>query len=299
MKSSLPKVLHTMCGAPLLEWVLRAARGAGCEELLVVVGHGKDQVKKAFSRDNDVIWVDQDEQLGTGHAVKMAAPFLKDKSGKLLILAGDTPLIRPETLLRLAQAVDDGADAAILTSLQENPFGYGRIVRDEEGNVARIVEEADATPEQKAIKETNSSVYCFNLECLLGPLEQLKPNNQQGEYYLTDVIEILHREGGKTSPVRLDDPTEILGINSRRQLAEVAAIARAEILHRWMDEGVSVMDPSSTYVEIDVTAGRDTVIYPFVAISRGVEIGEGCTIGPFVHLPPYTIVKNGEVVQRK
>ena len=219
--------------------------------------------------------------LGTGHAVMQAAKYLEGKKGKVLVLNGDVPILRPETINNLLEISIDRKEAAtLLTAIYEDPFGYGRIIRDEGGNVEGIVEEKDATEEQKEIAEINAGIYCFDIEALLEALKEIKPNNSQGEYYLTDVIEIIGKKGLKTGAVIVEDNTEILGVNDRNQLQMVTKILQHRINSDLMMNGVTIEDINSTYIYDDVKIGMDTVIHPNTTIKSDVEIGEDCEIGP-------------------
>lgn len=283
MKSKLPKVLHKVGGHPMVEHVLDAADAAGCTDSVVVIGHGAELVRGVV--ENRARIVLQEEQLGTGHAVLQAEEALKDFKGTAMILCGDTPLLEGEELRRFYEAhVASGAAATVMTAHMDNPFGYGRILRDEKGDVAGIVEEKDATPEQKEIKEINTGIYCVGTPLLFEVIHTLGNNNAQGEYYLTDVLAKVNEMGLKAGGVMTDDSEMILGINSRRQLAEAEGVMRRRILDRLMDEGVTVMDPASTFVEKTVTVGADTILYPYTWLEGETHIGGDCEIGPNVRM---------------
>ncbi len=283
MRSKLPKVLHKVGGKAMLEHVLEAAAAAGAEEKLVVVGHGAEAVSRLVGdRGRTVL---QEQQLGTGHAVLQTKAALADFRGTALILCGDTPLLDGAELARFCQVHKDSGNAAtVLTTMMDDPTGYGRILRDEEGRVRAIVEEKDATAEEKKIREVNTGIYCLDCPLLFETLATLTCDNAQGEYYLTDVLAKLTAAGKSVGGVVCPDSDMVLGINSRRQLAEAEALMRRRILYKLMDAGVTVMDPASTFIDADVSIGPDTVIYPYTWLESGSRIGEDCEIGPNVRL---------------
>ena len=283
MKSKLPKVLHKVGGHPMLEHVMDAAEAAGCRDNVVVIGHGAELVRELVG-DRARIAL-QAEQLGTGHAVLQAADTLKDFTGTVMILCGDTPLLEAEELQKFyAEHVKSGAAATVMSALMDDPFGYGRILRDANGDVAGIVEQKDATEEQKQIKEINTGNYCVEAPLLFEVLRTLGNNNAQGEYYLTDVLAKLRAMGKKVGGVITADSEMIMGVNSRRQLAEAESVMRRRIAERHMDDGVTLMDPASTFIEKSVKIAPDTVIYPNTWLQGATEIGEDCEIGPNVRL---------------
>ncbi|GAW29854.1 MULTISPECIES: bifunctional UDP-N-acetylglucosamine diphosphorylase/glucosamine-1-phosphate N-acetyltransferase GlmU [unclassified Carboxydocella] len=279
MKSRLPKVLHPVGGQPMVSHVMAACRTAGAQPVVLVIGHGAEQVQATLGPEQ--IYVEQKEQLGTGHAVMQAETVLRDFEGDILVVCGDTPLLRGETLAALAQYHrQQEAVATVLTMTLANPTGYGRIIRDEQGQVAAIVEEKDATPEQKAIREVNSGTYCFQAQALFAALQQITPNNAQGEYYLTDVLAIFRQQGQKVAAWQLSDDTEVMGINDRVALAEANRLFRERINRQQMLAGVTILDPATTYIEAEVKIGADTVIYPNTHLTGKTTIGAGCQIGP-------------------
>jgi len=279
MKSSLPKVLHAVAGEPMLRHVLAAAREAGASRTLVVVGFGGEAVQSAIGAGSE--YVVQTEQLGTGHALMQAQPALAGFAGTVLLLCGDTPLLRGETLKNFFAAHrGSGAAATVLTAVPSDATGYGRILRDAGGRVTGIVEQKDATAEQLAIGEINTGIYCFEAAPLFAALSALTCNNAQGEYYLTDVLAILAQSGQVVGAVVAPDFQEMLGINSRVQLAEAETILRRRKLVELMDSGVTVMDPASTFVDAGVSIGPDTILYPFSWIEGTTTIGRNCRIGP-------------------
>ena len=283
MKSKLPKVLHKVGGHPMLEHVMDAAEAAGCRDNVVVIGHGAELVRELVG-DRARIAL-QAEQLGTGHAVLQAADTLKDFSGTVMILCGDTPLLEADELEKFyAEHVKSGAAATVMSALMDDPFGYGRILRDANGDVAGIVEQKDASKEQKQIKEINTGNYCVEAPLLFEVLRTLGNDNAQGEYYLTDVLAKLRAMGKKVGGVITADSEMIMGVNSRRQLAEAESVMRRRIAERHMDDGVTIMDPASTFIEKSVKIAPDTVIYPNTWLQGATVIGEDCEIGPNVRL---------------
>ena len=283
MKSKLPKVLHKVGGHPMLEHVMDAAEAAGCRDNVVVIGHGAELVRELVG-DRARIAL-QAEQLGTGHAVLQAADTLKDFTGTVMILCGDTPLLEADELEKFyAEHVKSGAAATVMSALMDEPFGYGRILRDANGDVAGIVEQKDASEEQKQIKEINTGNYCVEAPLLFEVLRTLGNDNAQGEYYLTDVLAKLRAMGKKVGGVITADSEMIMGVNSRRQLAEAESVMRRRIAERHMDDGVTIMDPASTFIEKSVKIAPDTVIYPNTWLQGETVIGEDCEIGPNVRL---------------
>lgn len=297
MKSASPKVLHEICGRPMLGYVLAACRLAGVDRLLVVVGHGKKEVVRRFEADGDVVWVQQKGQRGTGHAVLCCRESLLGLSGSVMVIAGDMPLVRRETLARLMESREQsGAAVTMATTLLEDPTGYGRIVRDADGALEAIVEEADCTTRQRGIREVNPSYYCFDAVRLFEALEQVKPTGKKEEYYLTDAIAILRSSGHPVS-ARLTIPAEeAIGINSRLDLATVSRLMQDRIQLGLMNEGVTIVDPDNTWIESDVAIGRDAIICPFTLIEAGATIGSGCRVGPFAHVGPDEVVEDGMTV---
>lgn len=279
MKSALPKVLHAVGGKSMLRHVMTAAEQAGAKRTLVVVGFGGDKVQAEIGAAAEFVL--QAEQLGTGHAMMQVQPVLAGFSGTILLLCGDTPLLTGQALLDLVAAhQQSGAAATVLTAMPADATGYGRILRDESGQVLGIVEQKDATAEQKQIGEINTGIYCFEAAPLFAALAGLTCNNAQKEYYLTDVLAILAQAGQQVGAVEVADFQETLGINSRLQLAEAEKILRQRKLVELMDSGVTVMDPASTFVDASVSVGEDTVLYPFTWLEGETTIGRDCRIGP-------------------
>lgn len=283
MKSNLPKVLHKIGGKPMVEHVLKAAEDSGAREKIVVVGFGSEQVVE-FIGDRAKIAL-QKEQLGTGHAVLQAEKLLPNFTGTALILCGDTPLLEGQELKKFyEQHKASGAAASVLTAYTDNPAGYGRILRNADNTVSGIVEEKDASSEQKAICEINTGIYCVEAPLLFEILHTVSCDNAQGEYYLTDILLKLREQGRKICGMVTDDFSMVMGINSRRQLATAEGIMRSRILDKLMDKGVTIMDPASTFIEASVEIGMDTIVYPFTWLEGQTKIGEQAIIGPNVRL---------------
>ena len=283
MKSKLPKVLHRVGGLPMVEHVLIAAQRAGASKNIVVVGFGGEAVRQYLGSQAQI--VEQTQQLGTGHAVLQAKAALEKVTGTALILCGDTPLVEGEKLAKFCQAhAESGAAVSVLTAFTDKPTGYGRILRDIKGQVLGIVEEKDANLEQKAIKEINTGIYCAQLPLLFELLATLSNNNAQGEYYLTDILTKCLEQGKPIAGIATDDFAMVMGINSRQQLAVAEQTMNQRTLARLMDEGVTIMDPHSTFVEKTVAVGADTILYPYTWLEGSTKIGENSTIGPNVRL---------------
>lgn len=279
MKSELPKVLHKVCGKEMVNHVIDIMRGAGIEDVNVIVGKGAEKVKTSTESRN-VTYSLQEQQLGTGHAVKCAKEFLQGKKGVVAIFTGDAPLVQVETVKALMQQFDEKGDKGILlTALLEDPTGYGRVIRNAEGEVVRVVEHKDCSEEELKIREMNAGMYCFDIESLLDSLGRLTNNNAQGEYYLPEVISIL-RSGNKKIGAMVTDFEETLGVNSRVQLAGVEKILRHRINKKHMDNGVTMIDPEHTYIGIDVVIGSDTIIYPGNVLEGRTVVGENCMLLP-------------------
>jgi bifunctional UDP-N-acetylglucosamine pyrophosphorylase/glucosamine-1-phosphate N-acetyltransferase len=327
MKSWLPKVLHRVPGGALLDCVIRTAESLTPETLTIVIGHGADAIRSHLRGRETVQFVLQEPQLGTAHALMQTAPILVGRTGTLVLLSGDVPLLRADTLRNLL-TIHCGARAAatVLTATVERPFGYGRIVRVD-GEVARIVEERDASPAERQIREINSGIYAFDMAPLFEALRGIATQNAQGEYYLTDLIAIYRRRKLLVKSAQVDDPGEVRGINSRTELAEVSRLVRQKKNEELMASGVTLVDPAATYVDPDVEIGVDTVIHPGVVIEGRTRIGAACeihahvtiadteigdkvtiksfsvitgaridsgaTVGPFAHLRPETVVGEG------
>jgi len=300
MRSRQPKVLHPLCGRPLIAYPLRIARTLA-DRIVLVIGPNAEEV--ATVAGPDVRSIVQKERLGSGHAVQQAQAECGE--GTILVLPGDMPLLSAETIGRLVDHHQKSrAAATVLTGIVEDPKGYGRVVR-RGGRVKKIVEDRDATAAEKKIAEINTAVYCFAASRLWPALEKVRPHNDQGEYYLTDVIDILARAGGRIEAV-VSDAGEAAGVNDRKQLAAVAAVQRRRILDRLMESGVTILDPASTYIEDGVTIGPDTTIYPQVVIEGQSSIGSECVIGVGSHvsasslsdrvtLLPYCVIRESAI----
>ncbi len=281
MKSDLPKVLHVVAGQPMLAHVLDAAEIAGCARKIVVIGFGAGKVAPIVEGRAEL--VEQKEQLGTGHAVMQAQPLLADGRGAVMILCGDTPLLDGGDLRRFYEHhMEVGNKATVLTALMDDPAGYGRVVRDAAGNVVKIVEQKDASLEELAINEINTGIYCVDSQLLFEVLGKVDCNNAQGEYYLTDVIDKLVAADYKVGAVVAGDSDSVMGVNSRRDLAEAEKLLRQRTNENLMDSGVTIMDPGSTYIDRTVSIGRDTIIYPYTWLEGNTVIGAECVVGPNV-----------------
>ncbi len=297
MKTSLAKVLHEVCGRAMLEYVVEACRQAGVRKMYVVVGYGADQVKERFGDAEDIVWVNQPEQKGTAHAVMCCAGHLKDFTGQTFVLCGDAPLVRPETLRALVEKHRSERPAATLaTAVLDDPTGYGRIVRNDRGDITAIVEEADCDDRQRAICEVNPSFYLFENKVLFDVLEHVGCDNAKNEYYLTDVIAIMIKAGHRVCAVAAVAPEEAIGVNTRAQLGRAGAIMQRRIQQNLMDGGVTIVDPANTWIDGSAQVGPDTVIEPFTYIGPGVRIGRNCRVGPFACLTDDTIIKDGQAV---
>ena len=279
MKSKKSKLVQKIYGKEIVKRAVENAKNAGVNDIVAVVGYQKEEVMAVLG--DTVKYAFQEDMLGTGHAVLQAKQYLQGKKGRVLVLNGDVPLLRPETLNKLLEkSIENKEYATLLTAIYDNPYGYGRIIRDEGGSVSAIVEEKDTTEDQKEIKEINAGIYCFDIEELLVALDELKPNNAQGEYYITDVIGIMNKKGLKTGAVIVEDNTEILGVNDRIQLEMLTKVLQMRINTEHMKNGVTIEDVNTTYIYDGVKIGMDTVIHPNTIIKSDVEIGEDCEIGP-------------------
>lgn len=285
MKSNLPKVLHEILGKALVGYVLDSVRHI-TNENFVIVGHHAEEVEKyVISHYENAKTVLQSPQLGTGHAVSMVCPMLENYSGQVLILCGDTPLITEDTLKKFVEYhKENKSDITVMSAIFENPTNYGRIIRDTDNSLKCIVEEKDATLEQKAIKEVNAGIYCINWAKVKSAFSQLTSNNAQGEYYLTDIIEWGKKNGLSVNAYIMENNIETFGINSRVQLAEALKLLQKRINEKHMINGVTIVDPETTYISADTEIGQDTIIYPSTYIEGENKIGSNCKIGPMAHL---------------
>ncbi len=282
--SSTPKVLHSLCGKPMIEHVLDRLETLELDKTLVVTGHDSERIREALA-GRSLEFILQVPQLGTGHAVMTAQPQLAGIDGSLLIVYADTPQITTETLRELLETQSrQAADQVLLTCHLENPTGYGRILRTAEGEISRIVEERDASPEERLIREVNPGFYCFQIPSLREGLKQLDTRNVQGEYYLTDLAKIFRESGKKVVTVTSPNPEETVGINDRFALSEAETTLRAQILRRHMLKGVTILRPESVTIDHTVSIGRDTTIYPGAILEGKTRIGCGCRIGPWTQL---------------
>lgn len=287
MKSELPKVLHSIFNKTILAYVLDAVNNTGyVDENFVIVGHEAERVE-SFVKSNfaNAKCVLQSPQLGTGDAVNKATPFLKDFDGYVIVLCGDTPLITAETLKSFVNFHDNNhADLTVMSAIFDNPKGLGRIIRDKNNKLTAIIEEKDATPEQKEVKEINAGAYCINWKTVSPALSNLQNNNAQGEYYLTDIVKWAVEKNLVVQSYILDNKEEIFGINSKVQLAEATKLMNKRTVTKLMEDGVQIVDPDSTFISSETTIGADTLILPNVYITGKNTIGKNCKIGPFAHI---------------
>lgn len=306
MKSETPKVLHEIFNKSLLGYVIEAVNNTGlAEENFVIVGHQSEKVEEYLQNNyKNAKAVLQSPQLGTGHAVSMALPYLDDFKGEILILCGDTPLVTSETLKEFVNYhKDNNADVTVMSAIFDNPSNYGRIVRNEDNTLNSIVEEKDASAEIKEIKEINAGIYCLNWEKVKSAFGELKSDNAQGEYYLTDIIKWSVSKNLKTCAYILKDNTEIYGINSKENLSVAAKILNKKTISKHMSNGVTIIDPDNTWISPETQIAADTTIYPFTYIEGKNIIGKNCKIGPMAHLRGDVIlednVKVGNFVEVK
>lgn len=302
MKSIHPKVIHQVCGKAMVNHVIDAARSAGVGETVVVLGHGIDEVRSIVGQDVKIAI--QEDQLGTGHAVMMADEYIGAED-TIMVLCGDTPLIEADTLERFFAFHDDGGYAvSVLTTSVADPTGYGRIIRDDQARLVRIVEQKDANDQERAVKEINSGIYCFKGSYLKEALAKVDNNNAQGEYYLPDTIELIRNAGGLAGAYQGATIEELMGVNSRIQLSEAEATMRKRINERHMVNGVTIIDLASTYIDADVEIGSDTIVLPGCMLTRGAKIGSACNIGPHTSIENSVIgdntsVKKSEVIDAR
>ncbi|WP_409296411.1 bifunctional UDP-N-acetylglucosamine diphosphorylase/glucosamine-1-phosphate N-acetyltransferase GlmU [Peribacillus sp. SCS-26] len=296
MKSKLYKVLHPVCGKPMVEHVVDEIAKLDIEEIVTVTGHGAELVESTLgSRSTYVL---QEKQLGTAHAVMQAEGLLADKDGTTLIVCGDTPLIKSETMESLLrQHEESGAKASVLTAFTENPAGYGRIIRNGEGLVEKIAEHKDASESERAVKEINTGTYCFDNRALFAALKKVTNDNSQGEYYLPDVISIIKENDETVTAFQTEDFSESLGVNDRVALSQAEAIMRKRINENHMQNGVTIIDPANTYIDSGIEIGRDTVIYPGTMLSGSTTIGDDCVIGPSTEIKDCAVGNNTVIRQ--
>jgi bifunctional UDP-N-acetylglucosamine pyrophosphorylase/glucosamine-1-phosphate N-acetyltransferase len=291
MRSQIPKVVHAVAGQPMVKHVVQAVYQAGVNKITLVVGHGRDTIENLFEAGQVGIAV-QEQQLGTGHALMQAEKNVAG-DGNIIVLAGDTPLIRAATIKALIDRHEESAAAAtVLTTSVEDPTGYGRVLRNEDGSLNRIVEEKDANSEEKAIHEINSGMYCFKTEAVFKALQHINTSNAQNEYYLTDVLKIFIAQGQRVEIQKTDAVEDIYGINDRVQMAQAEAILRQRKSLELMQNGVTIMDPATTFIDAQVEIGSDTVILPFTMIQGTTVIGQMCEIGPSTRISDSSIGNN-------
>ncbi len=303
MRSSRPKPLHRLCGRPMVLWVLEALSGLELSRVVVVVGHSSTRMTKALAEGRSpglpLEVVDQPLQRGTGDALSVALTAFHDDDSDLddlVVLPGDTPLLRPGTLASLVAAHrSSSAAATLLTARPADPSGYGRVVRSRDGRVAGIVEEADATDEELTIDEVGTSIYAFRRSVLAPALRRLSPDNAQGELYLTDVIAVLHDAGYPVISLVASDPMEASGVNDRAQLADAEAVLRDRINHRWMTQGVTMLDPKHTYLDSTVELAEDVTLFPGTILQGSTKVATGAEIGPSTHLVDCVIGARAQV----
>ena len=293
MKSKHPKVVHKVCGKEMVNHVIDVSKKSGVQDVVVILGHGSETVKESIPSDSQIAM--QTEQLGTGHAVKMAKEYINDDD-TIVVLCGDTPLVKEDTLRRLfAYHVEKGYVATVLTTKVDNPTGYGRIIRDNHEDLLKIVEQKDASEEEKLVNEINSGIYCFDGKSLRESLDLIDNNNAQGEYYLTDTIKIMRDRGEKVGAYNGSTIEELMGVNSRVELSKAEEIMRKRINTSHMVNGVTIIDVNSTYIESDVEIGNDTIVYPGVMLKGNTKIGSGCIIGMNCNISNSTIGDYTEV----
>lgn len=278
MRSELPKVLHALAGRPMVQYSLEAAVEVTGQKPVLIIGHGAEKIQEVVG--DQATFVLQSPQLGTGHAVQQAEPYLKGQADLVLVTLADMPLLRTVTLKRIIEMQQENTGPISMVTIQvDDPRGFGRVVRDKAGQVTAIVEEAQATDEQLTIRELNASVYCFRADWLWQALSRV-PLSPKGEYYLTDVVELAVADGMTVQALRLENSDEAIGINTRVHLAEAETLLRQWINQQWMMEGVTIIDPATTYIESSVVLGQDTVIWPNTHLRGSTKIGIGCEIGP-------------------
>ncbi|MDD5772581.1 MAG: bifunctional UDP-N-acetylglucosamine diphosphorylase/glucosamine-1-phosphate N-acetyltransferase GlmU [bacterium] len=293
MKSEHPKVLHPICGKPMIRYILETIKGLTVKNIFMIIGHQKEILLKTLSEQ--VTPVIQDKQLGTGHAINQLETYFKDQNGTLIVLCADTPFISVKTLKGLLkQHHNSRSSATVLTCRIKNPAGYGRIVK-KNGEILKIVEELDADPDEKNIDEINSGIYCFETDALFKALKNVQTNNKKKEYYLTDVIAILHSKGLKTSSFLITNEDEIRGINTKVDLAWAEKYKRKEILNKLMLSGITIIDPDTTFISENTRIGADTVIYPFSIIEGENIIGKNCSLGPQIKIKNCKIGNESEI----
>ena len=283
MKSDLPKVLHEIAGRPILNYIFDTINQLNLKKTIMIVGYQGEKVRELIG--SDIEYAEQSEQLGTAHAVLQSKKLLELFTGNILILSGDVPFLKANTLRKfLRYHQKNKYSCSLISAILENPRGYGRVIRNKKGEIREIIEEADLNGNEKEIKEVNAGIYCFEKNKLFQILEKITPNNKQNEYYLTDAVKILLEEGLKVGNIILEDHTEMSGINTRMDLVEASKKINQRVLHQLMFQGVTIIDPASTFIEEGVQINKDTTIYPFTIIQKESKIGQNCIIGPYSHI---------------
>lgn len=283
MKSNLPKVLHNLAGKPILNYVLDTVDQLEAKRKILIVGYKSDHVRELIG--DKIEYIKQKEQLGTAHAVLQTKKLLSDFKGDVLILSGDVPFLTVKILKKLLKYHQaNNFCCTLVSTILKTPKGYGRIIRGKKGEIKGIIEEVDLSADKKKITEVNSGIYCFNKDKLFQALEKITPDNKQGEYYLTDSVEILLKEGLTVGNIIVKDYSEVLGINSRLDLTDASQKIYQKTLQDLMAQGVTIVDPNSSFIEQGVKIGQDTIIYPFTIIEKDTKIESGCLIGPYSHL---------------
>lgn len=295
MKSYTPKVLHPLCGRPILGYVLDLVDSLRPEKAVAVLGYQRQDICRLIKPGVKIAI--QKKLLGTADALKAAMPLLKNFKGTVLVLYGDTPLLEKETVKKLLEHhAASQADATLLTARAEKPAGYGRVLRDKYAGICAVIEDKDADDFQKEIREVNTGIICFKKDKLAGALSRVRPDNRKKEYYLTDIIKIIYNKGGLIEGVKLSDINQAMGINSRLDLARANSLMQQKINRRLMLDGITIVSPATTFISYGSKIGRDTVIYPFTVIERDVKIGKHCSLGPFVHLREGTRVEDNTLI---
>ncbi|MCM8783573.1 MAG: sugar phosphate nucleotidyltransferase [Candidatus Omnitrophica bacterium] len=288
MKSAFPKMLHSLWGKPLINYPIETLRRIGVNKIFVVLGYKKETLLPYLKEVKIIV---QKSLLGTGHALLTTEPYLKDFKGTILVISGDVPLVREATLQKLVKQHQSlNSTVTILVANIQEPWGYGRILRDKNSKVIKICEETDLEKGLSGIEEVNSGIYCFKGSLLFRYLKKIKLNPRKKEYYLTDIIGLMAGEGEKISTLCIEDNEELLGINTREDLSRAEKVLNKRMVKRLMDEGITIVDPSNTYIGEGVEIGQDTIIFPFTVIESGVSIGRNCRVGPFCHLREKTVI---------
>ncbi|MDD3374570.1 MAG: NTP transferase domain-containing protein [Candidatus Omnitrophica bacterium] len=291
MNSEEPKVLHSVCERAMIDYVVDTAKAAS-SKICIVLGHGHELIEKKFGSDIHIAL--QEKLLGTADAIKSAQSCFKNFKGDILVLCGDVPLLKVASVRKLLVAHQRSKAACTFLSAElKNPKGYGRVIRKNGNNVVAIREDKDATPKEKSICEINTGLYCFKAQDLFDGLKKIAVNKKKNEYYLTDIISVFVKENKDVRVIKLDNPAEGLGINTRKDLAEANRILNKRTLDKLMDQGVTIVDPNTTYIGANVKVGQDTIVYPFAFIENDVVIGKRCKLGPFCHIRPQSRIKDG------